>query len=571
MSEKFVKKDDISIVIGGAAGQGMDTVSNILQKVFKKSLYNSFVSKEFMSRIRGGCNSSEIRVCSQRVNAHVDRIDLLFPLNKEIFNHLKKRITKDTIVFVDKSNVDVDFNDKCKVIEVDFIEIAKEIGSTLYSNTVSIGLLMGLLGLEFGPLEEYLKEHFGKKSEDIVNKNIDAAKRGFDLANQLKEEHNIEISIEKDESIADDIVLSGTDAVSIGCIAGGCDFLASYPMSPATGVLVYLAHQAEEFGILVEQAEDEIAALNMSLGAWYAGARALVTTSGGGFALMTEAVSLAGIIESPAVIHIAQRPGPATGLPTRTEQADLELALYAGHGEYHRAIYAPRTIEDAFFVSQHAFNVADKFQVPTFILSDQYLCDSSYNTPAFDLEKTKVENYVVETQEDYKRYALTDDGISPRGIPGHGKGLVLVDSDEHTEEGRITEDEDIRQTMMDKRLKRLKPLTEEALKPELIGTENYKTLIIGWGSTYNTIKEAMAIANRDDVAFLSYKQVYPLHPDTADYLKKAEKTVMIEGNATSQFSKLIKLNTGIDIDQKVLKYNGSPFTVEEVTETIKSL
>ncbi|UCC22313.1 MAG: 2-oxoacid:acceptor oxidoreductase subunit alpha, partial [Planctomycetota bacterium] len=363
-------------------------------------------------------------------------------------------------------------------------------------------------------------------------------------------------------------LLSGAEAVSLGAIAGGCNFVSSYPMSPSTAVLVFLARRGRDFGIIAEQAEDEIAAMNMAIGAWYAGARAMVTTSGGGFALMTEGLSLAGMLESPIVIHLGQRPGPATGLPTRTEQADLELALYAGHGEFPRIILAPGSIEDAFYLTQRAFNLASKYQVPVFVLTDQYFLDSYYNTASLELSGLEIDQHVVKTAKGYNRYELTDDGISPRGIPGYGEGLVAVDSDEHDTAGHITEDLDLRVAMVDKRLKKMDSIKAEAIEPELIGPEDYKTLIVCWGSTYHVASEAIKTLGSDDVSLLHFRQVYPLHESAAEYLKRARELVLIEGNATSQFGRLLKLRTGIDIENKILKYDGLSFSVEEVAERL---
>jgi 2-oxoglutarate ferredoxin oxidoreductase subunit alpha len=297
----------------------------------------------------------------------------------------------------------------------------------------------------------------------------------------------------------------------------------------------------------------------------------MVTTSGGGFVLMTEGLSLAGMLESPIVIHLGQRPGPATGLPTRTEQADLELALYAGHGEFPRIILAPGKIEDAFYLTQKAFNLAAKYQVPVFVLTDQYFLDSYYNTASLDLSGLEIDQHVVKTAKGYNRYELTDDGISPRGIPGFGKGLVVVDSDEHDTEGHITENLDLRIRMVDKRLKKMDLIRAEAVPPELTGPENYTTLVVCWGSTYNAAKEAVRNLGRDNISLLHFKQVYPLHERTADYLNQAERLIIVEGNATSQFGKLIKLQTGIDIENKILKYNGLAFSVEEVVENLSGL
>ncbi|MBN2254798.1 MAG: 2-oxoacid:acceptor oxidoreductase subunit alpha, partial [Deltaproteobacteria bacterium] len=359
--------------------------------------------------------------------------------------------------------------------------------------------------------------------------------------------------------------------VGIGAIAGGCDFVASYPMSPSTAVLVFLAFHGDEFGIVVEQAEDEIAAMNMTLGAWYAGARALVTTSGGGFALMEEAVGLAGMIETPAVIHLAQRPGPATGLPTRTEQGDLQLAMYSGHGEFPRIILTPGSLEDAVYLTHRAFNRADKYQVTAFILTDQYFMDSYYNLPSVDVSGLRTVRHIVETDETYQRYFLSEDGISPRGIPGFGTGLVAVDSDEHDENGHITEDLDLRIAMVDKRLKKSAALENDTVPPELIGKDDYSILAVGWGSTYHVIKEALTVIGRDDISFLHFKQVCPLHRSTVEYLKRARVTAVVEGNATGQFANLIKLRTGFDVHHRILKYNGLQYTVEEVVGRLSKI
>lgn len=569
MTEQLIIRDDLSLVICGEAGQGIDTVAEIISSVSKLSCFNVFSTKEYMSRIRGGSNSTEVRIASERVSAYLDRIDILVPLHANSVNHVSHRISRNTIILGEQKNIPQEYQSCCKVIYADLSKIALEAGGKIFENTVATGVICGLIGINNEYLNNILKETFSQKGDDIIAKNLDAAKRGYELGKELLVKENIQISIQKDEAVINDVVLTGNEATTYGLIAGGCNFISSYPMSPGTGVLTLLAKNSDKFGILVEQAEDEISAINMSIGAWYAGAKAMITTSGGGFALMTEGVSLAGMIESPAVIHIAQRPGPATGLPTRTEQGDLELALYSGHGEFPRIILAPGNLEDAFYVSQKAFNLADKYQVPVFLLTDQYLLDSYYNVSPFNLDNINLESHIVKTEKDYMRYKLSENPLSPRGIPGYGDGLVLVDSDEHDEEGHITENLELRVKMMDKRLKKLELIKQDIIEPELIGNSDYKTLLVGWGSTCEIIKEALIKLNRKDIAFLYFKQVYPVHSSIKEYLRKAQNTVIIENNATSQFGKLIKLGTGIDIQNKILKYNGLPFSVEELIKAIE--
>jgi 2-oxoglutarate ferredoxin oxidoreductase subunit alpha len=309
----------------------------------------------------------------------------------------------------------------------------------------------------------------------------------------------------------------------------------------------------------------------MTLGAWYAGARAMVTTSGGGFALMTEGVSLAGMIESPLVVHLAQRPGPATGLPTRTEQGDLDLALYAGHGEFPRIILAPGTICEAIDLTWKAFDLADRFQVPVFVLTDQYFMDSYYNLDAPDLSEVQVAKHVIETKSDYRRYQITENGLSPRGIPGFGKGLVYVDSDEHDEAGHITEDLGVRVQMADKRLKKLDLLRNEAIEPTLIGPEAAEKIVVCWGSTRHIVEEAVASLGRDDTAVLHFGQVYPLHSRTNSLLRGAKKVVVVESNATGQFARVLGIHAGIYVKHNVLKYDGLPFAADTLALDLQDI
>jgi 2-oxoglutarate ferredoxin oxidoreductase subunit alpha len=270
----------------------------------------------------------------------------------------------------------------------------------------------------------------------------------------------------------------------------------------------------------------------------------------------------------PVVIHLAGRPGPATGLPTRTEQGDLELAVSAGHGEFPRVIYAPGNLEDAFWCTRRGFDVADRFQIPVFVLTDQFLLDSYCNIPSLDFPTGVPANHIVPTDKNYKRYQITADGISPRGIPGQGSGLVCVDSDEHDEGGSITEDPRIRALMVEKRLRKGSALQEEALAPEFYGSGPLKKLVIGWGSTYPVIREALRRKNESGTGFLYFKQVYPLPRGISDYLKRSREIVIVENNATGQFAKLIKRETGFSAFRQVLKYDGLPFSVEELIEAV---
>ena len=553
--------DDLVIVLGGEAGQGIQAIESILSSLLKKSGYNVFSTSEFMSRVRGGTNSTEIRVSSKSISGFLDRIDILIPLHNEAIDHLKKRITSDTIVIGEKDKINYD-----NIIDIQFTRIATEIGNAIFSNTVAAGFICGLLKIDVKECEKFILEYFDKKNDDIKNKNLEAMKKGHEAGISLSE---INITIKKSNDVKTNLLLSGSDAVALGALAGGCNYVCGYPMSPSTSVLEKMAVYSKNFDIIVEQVEDEVGVVNMALGAWYGGARAFVTTSGGGFTLMSEGISLCGMIESPLVLHLAQRPGPATGLPTRTEQGDLNLVLYAGHGDFPRIILAPGTLEEGFNLTQKAFNLSSKYQVPVFILTDQFFVDSRYNTPVFDTTGIEVEKHIVKTDKDYKRFDLTPNGISPRGIPGYGSGIVCVDSDEHDEGGYITEDLDLRIRMVDKRLQKFESIKTDIISPKLIGNNNYKTLIICWGSTFNIVSEAVENLGKTDIAILHFSWIFPLPQNTYEYLNKADKVIIVENNSSAQFAQLIKLETGYSIDNKILKYNGLPFSVEEVKKEIQ--
>ena len=572
MKKYPAKKDDISIVLCGAAGQGVQTVEQLLTHAFKHSGYNLFSTKEYMSRVRGGSNSTQLRVSSKTVWAYLDRIDILFPLNREALNHVRRRITPETIILGERDNLlGPDDGEDIAIIDIPLSTIASEIGGVIYINIIVTGIISALFAIDKESIIDDLKERFSEGHDMVMANNVRAVRRGYEIGRELITSKTVTISIKKDPDIADQIIINGGEAVAMGAIAGGCNFLSSYPMTPSTAVLTFLAQQSRKFGIIVEQAEDEIAAMNMAIGAWYAGARGMVTTSGGGFALMTEGLSLAGAVESPMVIHLAQRPGPATGLPTRTEQGDLDLALYAGHGEFPRVIFAPGTLREAFDLTARAFNLADKYQVPVFILTDQYFIDSYYNIPRIDVSTFEIERHVVRTEKGYKRYALTESGVSPRGVPGNGKGLVVVDSDEHDEEGHLTENHDIRVSMVDKRLKKRPLLAQEAILPTLSGKTKGTTMIVCWGSVLAIASEAARRIGRNDISLVHFSQVYPLHPDTAKILGKAGRLVIVENNATSQFARILKIHADIDIETKITKYSGLAFSVEELEDRLREV
>ncbi len=562
---RLMIKDDVSIVLAGEAGQGLQSIEAILIKVLKKNGYNVFSTKEYMSRVRGGINSTEIRVSSERVASFVERIDILIVLNQDGINHLKNRISENTLVIGEKEKINYS-----RITDIPLTKIAIDVGNAIYSNSVAAGLICGLFDTDLEIAKNVISQYFSGKSAEIRDYNYLALEKGFNLAKTMFK-GIIDINIQKNQDITGETIMSASEAIALGALAGGCSYACGYPMTPSTGILANLAAYSKSVDLIVEQVEDEIGVINMALGAWYAGARAIAATAGGGFALMGEGVSLCGMIESPLVVSVGQRPAPATGLPTRTEQGDLNLILYAGHGTFPRIIFAPGDIKEAFYLTQKAFNLAEKYQVPVFILSDQYLVDCYYNNPEFETGQLKIEKSIIKTETGYKRFLFSENGLSSRGIPGYGEGLVCIDSDEHDEEGRITEDFEVRKRMVDKRMSKISLIKNEIIEPSFFGNDNFRTLIISWGSNLNTILEAMKVLKADDIAFLHYSQLYPFPENSGKILKKAKKLILIENNVNAQFGQLVLVSTGIEIPDRILKYDGMPFSVEEIVEKISQI
>ncbi|MHA2391554.1 MAG: 2-oxoacid:acceptor oxidoreductase subunit alpha [Promethearchaeota archaeon] len=563
---------DISIVLCGAAGQGIQTVEELLTKTLKKSGYHVFATREYMSRVRGGVNSTTIRVSSKPVRAFLDRIDILIPLNDEALPHLKERISSETLIIGENQYIKSLPNINAKKVEIPFTELSNAVGGRIYANIIALGVILCMLKADRTILYELLKNNFKTKGQEIINNNIKAADKGYEVGEkQIISSAIKQFEIKKNPDIKTDFILDGTQAIALGAIAGGCNFACFYPMAPSTGIGTFLAQHALEFDMVVDQTEDEISAINKTLGASYAGARSFVSTSGGGFSLMTEGVSLAGMTELPIVMVVGQRPGPATGMPTRTCQEDIELVLHAGAGWFPRIIFSPGTIEDAFRLTQNAFNLTQKFHVPVFILTDQYLVDSYYNIHSLDLDSLEIIKNIVKTDLDYERYRFTNSGVSPRGIPGYGEGLVDADSHTHDEYGQITEDPTIRNKTVDKRFKKLDLIKGETIPPEFYGNEDFEYLIVSWGSNYYLIKEALHRLDRSDVAFLFFKQIYPIHEIALEYLKKAKIKISIEQNPTGQFAKLLENETHINMNHRILKYSGYVFSVEEIVERLNEI
>ncbi len=577
---------DYSIKIGGEAGQGIQTIGDTLARVFSRAGYHIFTHQDYESRIRGGHNFFHIRFSDKPIMASREKIDILVALDKESIGQHENELSEYGQIIYDSATLKQK-HEKSYFLDVPFVNLAVEHGGNkIMANTVATGAVLGMLGMELDILLEIIKDTFKKKGEDIIKANVNAAMAGHDYA--VKECIKCSFDIRGGlvgETLSPPrgkMLIAGNDAIGLGAIASGCKFYSAYPMTPSTGIMLYVASKAKEYGIVIEQAEDEIAAINMALGASFAGVRAMTGSSGGGFALMVEGLSLAAMTETPIVIALAQRPGPATGLPTRTEQAELQFALYTSHGEFPRVIFAPGTPEQAFYLTNKAFDIAEKYQIPVFILTDQYLADSQWTFDGFDLSRIKYTDYRLKGDSfknlaEYKRHSFTDNGVSPLGVPGDAKHLVVTDSDEHDEEGHIVEDAETRIKMVNKRLfKKLPLIRKEIEPPSIYGHSNPEIVIVGWGSTYGVMKEAVdELSANWDIAMLHFSEIYPFPPTNKfnylNVLKSAKMTICAENNATGQFARLMRAETGYTFNRLINRFDGRPFTLESLIGEIDAL
>src|SRR3989338_2458562 len=512
---------DISIKIAGQAGQGIQSIAEIMLKVLKLNGLHVFAYQDYMSRVRGGHNFMQVRISDSPVYSIKEDCNILVALDTNSVDVHRNEVPKGGAIIYDPNSIMVDSPDS-RYFPIPLTNLAKEIGSPILSNTISTGSILALLDIDKMDAEEFIKKQFAKKGEETVEKNLKALVKGYIY------------------------------------------FLENFRSWKFT----YITGKAKEFNIISEQAEDEIAAINMALGASFSGARAMTTTSGGGLSLMAEGLSLAGVMESPVVVVNAQRPGPATGLATRTGQEDLEYVLHIGHGEFPRFVFAPGHHEEAFYTTIHAFNLSDKYQVPAFILIDQYFADTYATVKEFDLNKVKaISSQQSAFSNDYKRYQITKDGVSPRAYPMQGDFTFIADSHEHTENGHITEDGEVRNKMVEKRFRKLKGMQKEFGKPTYYGDKKAKTVFLAWGSNYGVVRETVAYLKKQkrSAAMLHFNRIYPFpRKEAVAFLKGAKEIITVENNYQGQFGNVLKAETGIGVDDKILKYDGRPFTVNYI-------
>lgn len=559
---------DLSIRIAGEAGQGTQTIGNVMCRIFKAAGLHLFANQDYMSRVRGGNNYYQIRLSDQPVHGPREKCDILVAFDEASVAIHKSAVRENGIVVVDKDKFQIREPDT-RVINFPMYARLGAIGAAdLYINTVACGVLAALTGIPFDFAVDVLRAVFIKKGDTIIAANIKAAEAGVELAHAGFPGNRFNVPLLPDRG---QLLMSGNEALALGAIKAGCKFYSAYPMTPSTDIMDTICRFAPRYSIVVEQAEDEIAAINMVIGASFAGVRAMTGTSGGGFALMGEGISLAGMTETPIVIVNGQRPAPATGLPTRTEQADLDLVIHSGHGEFARAVFAPGTVEEAFSIMPKAFEIAEKYQVPVVVLSDQHLADSVRTIDPASLSTQSAASYLLSKEESgrlehYKRYEINETGISPRAVPSWVKVPFYVDSDEHTAEGHIAEDAATRVAMVKKRyFKKMACLERDLLPPTVVNVKDADVVLAGFGSTYGVMRELIDTVKTHKIGFVHLSQVWPF-PSTAvtEALSGAKLVLTIENNAGAQLAKLMRRETGIEVNRSILKYDGRPFDIDYV-------
>lgn len=548
---------DLNVRIAGGAGQGVHTVGSIISRMAVLWGYHFHATQDYMSRIRGGRNSYTLRIGSEPVRAGREDADLLLCLTPDHLPFYLPRLAEGGLALADVPSASP------PVLAAPLKPMAVSAGSPILGNMVGAGIIACALGIPLDVLSPLLADDF---KGDFFEKNRKALALGEEWA---RERVGDDFRLPRAPS-SPRVVMSGNEALALGAIAGGCKFASGYPMTPGTGILSVLADNGPAAGLVFEQAEDEIAALNMAIGASYAGARAMVATSGGGFALMVEALSLAGMLETPVVVVVGMRPGPATGMPTRTEQGDLAFVLSAGHGEFPRLVLSPGSPEEAFDLAQHAMDLAEEYQVPVLLLTDQYLADTIVDMDPAKFEVRPVRRHIVRGAAvprteggKYSRYAVTGDGISPLAVPGEPGITVVAGSDEHTEDGHLTEDHDARIRMVEKRRRKGEALAQRMLPPLVSGPPNGEAVLIGFGSTKEVIEETRQILAREGIAVAAVhlRQVLPFPAkEIAEIAPRYDVALTVENNIGGQLARLIRRESGVEIAGTISRYDGLPFT-----------
>lgn len=576
-------KNRFVVKAGGESGMGVNSVGEILAKAIKDSGLYIFAYREYPSLIRGGHASYQIDISDLSINSSSADCDLLMCLSRVSFRNyiwnvrengsvihsvFKLVLTPEEQKFVDERKISIKY--------IPAKDVALELGGKkIMSNTIMLGAVWQVLGLDIARLEQNIKDVFAKKPE-VIDMNLKCLNAGFTY--NLEGISKAKLNIGANENAIDDLLMTGNHSISLGAIAAGVRVFYAYPMTPSSSILGYFSSVYHETGMIVKQIEDEISVANMAVGSMFAGARTMIATSGGGFDLMTEAVSLSGITETPLVCVIAQRPGPGTGLPTWTSASDLNVAVYAGHGEYARCVVAASDIASCYTVTQEAMNIAEKYQIPVLILTEKQIAESIFQVDKMP-ENIPIDRQILSGEElenvtSSDRFKITETGVSPRWLPGSCDAVYDANSDEHLPDGTLTEDAAPAKEMYDKRIRKEETLLQELPEPEIFGDENPDISFVGWGSVKNTILDVINILSEysdKKIAYMHYEYVYPVKTEAfKQYASKAKKLVLVENNATGQLGNLLTSKSGVLFADKLLKMDGRPLFIEDVINYIES-
>ena len=582
-----MSQKELILRIGGAAGDGGSSTAESFAKICTRSGLYAFTYTSYQSVIRGGHMWVQVRASEEPLLSQGERPHVLICLNQPTADIHVPQVREGGAVIFDSESVKVEKDrlpDAVRVLAFPLARMARQYGNNpLMKNTVALGAAIRLFDMDLKVVEGAFRRIWGNKKEEVVQSNVKAATAGYGHPDG----HGGSLNLGLTYSNKPRILITGNQAIALGALAAGCKFLAQYPMTPASSIMHWMADHAPEHGVVVKQVEDELAAVNMAIGAGFAGARAMTATSGGGFSLMVEGLGQGGMVEAPVVVVLAQRAGPSTGVPTKTEQSDLNLALGAGQGDWPRAVIAPRNTQECFRLTTEAFNLADVYQTPIIVMSDLYLSEGYRTVDGFDFNVPIIRGLLAadggEAASRYLRYKITDSGVSPRALPGQKGFQFDAGTDEHDEKGELISDVlagipeyvELRRRMMEKRMRKLQGLLRDTKGPELWGPNNADLTVISWGSTQGPVREAIMNLEESDglsVNSLEYAYLFPFHgEETLDLLKSAKKTLAIEGNYTGQFTRLLTAETAYKPDAFFGKYDGEPFYPSEISAKIREV
>jgi 2-oxoglutarate/2-oxoacid ferredoxin oxidoreductase subunit alpha len=576
---------EITVGIGGAAGDGLDKSGDTLAKTVSRLGLFVYAYNSYQSVIRGGHIWLRVRIAEKKVFSHGDGLNVLIALNQDSIERHAPEVGAGGAVIYNSDKLKLDpvlLGDHVLPVPLPLITLTKPFGKVppVMQNTVALGALMFLAGLDFEMTVGVLEDTFKHKGQAVVDQNAGIARAGYDYAR----DNFVPLGYEWNFPRTRRPFVTGNELIALGAVAAGCKFYSAYPMTPASSILHWMANHGDRCGVVVKQCEDELAVANMAIGAGHAGVRAMCATSGGGFALMTEAIGMAGMIEAPVVIVEVQRGGPSTGVPTKTEQADLNQVFGASQGDYPRAIIAPTDTTDCFYSTVEAFNLAEKYQLPVTIISDLLLSEHPETIEAgaltneVPIDRGEIVSEWPEPNGTYKRYAFTHSGVSPRALPGTEGTIYVAATDDHDEEGILISDvftsAAMRRKVQEKRMRKLDGLLRDLEPPALEGPPDADVTLIGWGSTKGVIGEAIAQLAHDGVSAnqLQIKYLVPFQAgEVTRILKNSKKTICIEANYTGQFARHLRAETGFTVDDHILKYDCEPFEPHHITEEVKAI